>query len=587
MDFLIKKKELTDLVKKENLISLSKELKEIFRKIFLENSIEEEIDIFLIKNGKFSLEDACRIGLEISKIIIRPVKECLNKYQSDLIEEIISDYHIEVSDELENNLLKIIDSFILNNYSVKQLFDLLMRPQKIGGAGFNLYQAEKVSVFLKSKFEELLQNAESAFKNIEILLKEEKISLNEAVKNVIDGSQLELSQEDLQRRYENIVTTFFKGVRTEVETKIVLKRLKEIGGLELEENKAEEIITLLKNEKLRIDEKFFISTKSINQQKKNDSLKEIKFSDQTDKIIRLGTKIKKIVPQKSFLSKEKKMVLSEAPIVSPIGSSKNDLIKPARVEIEKINLEAAPLKQEEKNNIEIKSKKDNPIIDAPIQRVKEFIEEKPFIQPIAPLKQEKIEQLSFDKEENQSNLKPVLEKQKIEEPNSIPEIKKEIEPFIEIKKPIEENIFKTEETKKKEPIIQEKISIHRPDISSQPDQNIMRGINTKPRAYGPIEELNSLTLVDWRRWGNTQEAIKKIKDKINILAEESLVKKAEGIKAWKSSEINQLYLDVGAESIDQGKPILEIISQREQKNQPALTEQEFNAIVELNQELRF
>ncbi len=587
MDFLIKKKELTDLVKKENLISLSKELKEIFRKIFLENSIEEEIDIFLIKNGKFSLEDACRIGLEISKIIIRPVKECLNKYQSDLIEEIISDYHIEVSDELENNLLKIIDSFILNNYSVKQLFDLLMRPQKIGGAGFNLYQAERVSNFLKSKFEELLQNAESAFKNIEILLKEEKISLNEAVKNVIDGSQLELSQEDLQRRYENIVTTFFKGVRTEVETKIVLKRLKEIGGLELEENKAEEIITLLKNEKLRIDEKFFISTKSINQQKKNDSLKEIKFSDQTDKIIRLGTKIKKIVPQKSFLSKEKKMVLSEAPIVSPIGSSKNDLIKPARVEIEKINLEAAPLKQEEKNNIEIKSKKDNPIIDAPIQRVKEFIEEKPFIQPIAPLKQEKIEQLSFDKEENQSNLKPVLEKQKIEEPNSIPEIKKEIEPFIEIKKPIEENIFKTEETKKKEPIIQEKISIHRPDISSQPDQNIMRGINTKPRAYGPIEELNSLTLVDWRRWGNTQEAIKKIKDKINILAEESLVKKAEGIKAWKSSEINQLYLDVGAESIDQGKPILEIISQREQKNQPALTEQEFNAIVELNQELRF
>ena len=587
MDFLIKKKELTDLVKKENLISLSKELKEIFRKIFLENSIEEEIDIFLIKNGKFSLEDACRIGLEISKIIIRPVKECLNKYQSDLIEEIISDYHIEVSDELENNLLKIIDSFILNNYSVKQLFDLLMRPQKIGGAGFNLYQAERVSNFLKSKFEELLQNAESAFKNIEILLKEEKISLNEAVKNVIDGSQLELSQEDLQRRYENIVTTFFKGVRTEVETKIVLKRLKEIGGLELEENKAEEIITLLKNEKLRIDEKFFISTKSINQQKKNDSLKEIKFSDQTDKIIRLGTKIKKIVPQKSFLSKEKKMVLSEAPIVSPIGSSKNDLIKPARVEIEKINLEAAPLKQEEKNNIEIKSKKDNPIIDAPIQRVKEFIEEKPFIQPIAPLKQEKIEQLSFDKEENQSNLKPVLEKQKIEEPNSIPEIKKEIEPFIEIKKPIEENIFKTEETKKKEPIIQEKISIHRPDISSQPDQNIMRGINTRPRAYGPIEELNSLTLVDWRRWGNTQEAIKKIKDKINILAEESLVKKAEGIKAWKSSEINQLYLDVGAESIDQGKPILEIISQREQKNQPALTEQEFNAIVELNQELRF
>jgi len=553
MDFLIKKKELTDLIKKESLIDLAVEFKENLRKIFLENRIEEEIDIFLIKKGKISLENACRIGLELSKTIIRPVKEYLNKYQTDLIQEIISNYNIEYSDELENNLLKIINSFILDNYSIKQLFDLLMRSQKIGGAGLNLYQAERTSVFLKDKFEELFQNAETNLKNIETLLKEDKISLDEAVRNVIDGSQLELSQQDLQRRYENIVTTFLKGIRTEVETKIVLKRSKEIGGLGLEENKAEKVMILLRTEKLKIDKKIFISIESINQQKKSNSLKEIKFSDQTDKIIRLGTKIKKTVTPKAPLVEENKIYSAKTPIVFP----KNDLIKPAYVEIEKINPEAVPFKQE-------KTEQD-PLIKQPL-----------------------VEQPSFNEQKNQIELEPVvLNLKKTAGADSIPEIEKEIESFIENKKPIEENILETKKKEKQKPVMQEKISIHRPDISSQPDQNVMREINAKPRAYGPIEELNSLTLVDWRRWGNTQEAIKKIKDKINILAEESLVKKAEGIKAWKSSEINQLYLDVGAESIDQGKPILEIISQREQKNKPTLTEQEFNAIVELNQELRF
>jgi len=45
-----------------------------------------------------------------------------------------------------------------------------------------------------------------------------------------------------------------------------------------------------------------------------------------------------------------------------------------------------------------------------------------------------------------------------------------------------------------------------------------------------------------------QEAISKIKEKIDLLGEDSLVKKAGGIKAWKESEVNKLYLELGEES---------------------------------------
>ena len=129
------------------------------------------------------------------------------------------------------------------------------------------------------------------------------------------------------------------------------------------------------------------------------------------------------------------------------------------------------------------------------------------------------------------------------------------------------------------------VPVHRPGM--KPTGAVVEEVKVKPRIYGPIDELRTIVLANWRRWGTTKEAAQKIQDKINLLAEESLVKKAEGIKAWKESEINQLYLDIGAESIDKGKSVIEVITQRQQAGQPTLTEEEFNAVVELNQKLRF
>jgi len=126
-----------------------------------------------------------------------------------------------------------------------------------------------------------------------------------------------------------------------------------------------------------------------------------------------------------------------------------------------------------------------------------------------------------------------------------------------------------------------------PKILKGSNKIMVESITNQPKIYGPSDELRSISLIDWRRWGTSQEAILKIQEKINLLAEDSLVKKAKGIKSWKESEINKLYLEIGEESINKGKSIEETISGRQKEGRKTLTEEEFNAVVELNRKLRF
>ncbi len=290
------------------------------------------------------------------------------------------------------------------------------------------------------------------------------INLDTAVANVIDKTKTDFPSEDLKKRFQNIVSSFFRDIRTQIETKIVLKREQKIGGLGFDQETTDKIIKILIEEKSRIDKE---SIKKIPLEKL-EQIKDLKFKslkEKTDKIIQAETKISSTVPPP----------------------------KP---------------------------------------------EPKPVPKPVPP-------------------------------PPPKPEPKPVPKPVLPPPKP--ESTFR--------PII-------RPQ-SVQPTKTRVEEIKVKPRIYGPIEELKTLTLVDWRRWGSSKEAVQKIEDKINLLAEESLVKKSEGINAWKDSEINNLYLDIGAESIDQGKAVTEIILQRQQKNLPTLTEEEFNSVVELNQKLRF
>jgi len=125
----------------------------------------------------------------------------------------------------------------------------------------------------------------------------------------------------------------------------------------------------------------------------------------------------------------------------------------------------------------------------------------------------------------------------------------------------------------------------------RPEANRRRQISEvrkKPVILGPVEELASFSLSDFRRLGeNAGDRATKIFKKINSLAEESLTKKAEGINAWRKSEVYKMYITVGQESITQKTSVKQIISQKQQQTDIFLTLDEFYALSDLNKKLRF
>jgi hypothetical protein len=122
---------------------------------------------------------------------------------------------------------------------------------------------------------------------------------------------------------------------------------------------------------------------------------------------------------------------------------------------------------------------------------------------------------------------------------------------------------------------------------TQPGRKKIEDINFAPKLVGPIDELRQMTLVDFRRLGKKVElSAEKIKDKIDLLEDESHLKKMEGLKAWRESEVAKIYFEIMRQSINEEKSIDEIIATRNAGKIPSLTPDEFKAVMKLNEMLR-
>jgi hypothetical protein len=113
-------------------------------------------------------------------------------------------------------------------------------------------------------------------------------------------------------------------------------------------------------------------------------------------------------------------------------------------------------------------------------------------------------------------------------------------------------------------------------------------IKVPSRLVGPIDELQNFRLVDFRQLNSDPlKACLKIKDKIDLLENQSFSKKIEGVNAWQKSEVNRLYLTLGKESVEQGKSLEEVIKVRTAQGQISLSKEEFLALGKLNKMLEY
>lgn len=105
---------------------------------------------------------------------------------------------------------------------------------------------------------------------------------------------------------------------------------------------------------------------------------------------------------------------------------------------------------------------------------------------------------------------------------------------------------------------------------------------------GPTEEIRSMSLEDFRKLGPTpRDRVQKLFGRFVSLQKESFTMRMEGVKAWRTSPVYQLYLALGTESMNTGKSIADVIVSRTSQGKEVLNEEEFHYIADLNRQLQF
>jgi len=179
------------------------------------------------------------------------------------------------------------------------------------------------------------------------------------------------------------------------------------------------------------------------------------------------------------------------------------------------------------------------------------------------------------------NLDEIKEKEEIE--------KEEIEKEEVEEKKKDEIVVAQQKIQKQEQVIQRPLArtqdIKPPEkkVYIQPEKKIITNLKIDKKTKGPIEELQELNIQEFRNLGATaKERVNRIYNKINLLEQESIDKKTQGINSWKSSEVYKEYVLIGEEGLAQGKPIRDVIAR-----QNNLSLDEFNAIADLNEQLNY
>lgn len=115
----------------------------------------------------------------------------------------------------------------------------------------------------------------------------------------------------------------------------------------------------------------------------------------------------------------------------------------------------------------------------------------------------------------------------------------------------------------------------------------MQDVRFEQKLSGPVEQLKSMRLVDFRRLSSDpQKAIDKIEDDIDLLESDGYENRVAGIEAWRKSPVNQKYAELSRRSLNEGKG-LEAIVKQQPEEEKTLTWKEVQAVMELNERLRF
>lgn len=127
----------------------------------------------------------------------------------------------------------------------------------------------------------------------------------------------------------------------------------------------------------------------------------------------------------------------------------------------------------------------------------------------------------------------------------------------------------------------------RPAASSE-HRPKMDDVKLKPKVMGPLEELRYLDVINFRRLGaSPKEITSKIISKIRLLEKDGYDRMVEGVRSWRQSPVNRLYVRIMQEAVVKGIPVRDAVAARENEGKEVLSMDEIEAIVAMNNALMF
>jgi len=362
--------------------------------------------------------------------------------------------------------------------------------------------------------------------------------VEDSLDNIIRKAKINFGSEELLDRFKQILKTYLRGIRDKIETKQTLIKSFTAGGLNFDQESAGEILLIA-----------------------DEIIKELRGLKQADKIKPPGKiKIPPHLTEEKELKKDKQASLKGAGVRDiDYDFSQLNLTK------DKVKGKKEARKVDQSEKIELKKKTEQPSKE--LDTGHEIAPPPPAIRQVAKASAE----VTIPTKE-----KPVKKTEDTSEKAS------EITPK---PRPVQ-----AKEIKSAQPTFQptktEPANIRRPAETAGKVK--MEDVKFVPKVMGPIDELKYMNLVNFRRLGQDPAKIAvKIKEKIRLLEDESYAQRIKGVKAWRSSPVNKLYLLMGQACVSQNKSIDVIIEERKAAGQKYLTSQEFKAIMDLNKSLRF
>ncbi|MFH1142261.1 MAG: hypothetical protein V1695_00950 [Candidatus Uhrbacteria bacterium] len=484
------------------------------------------------------------------------------------VSEILIKY--QVSEDLSGKICKIIEG----ENEQEEIFDetlLAQIPEKLQEVtGLDQARAKQLAVELTTAW---LLPVEEDVGQVAKLIRQwggkvsDAKSVGRIVADVIKESGINFEDERLEKRLVFLLESLVRGVRTETDTLRAMARGTKVGGLDLPEEKAKPIVQAILDR--------------INQEKKSQ-------------------------PETAPVKQPPKRVLPELPkkpVFDATMISDEDEIEVKQAN-KKIIVPKNPLTTEQGISQVLQSAKEIVKDEADIKRLQTIVNSR--LREVRDAWQTK-DTLEQDKDKGGLGLRggqlvTVVEAIELAyDQTHLPIVKtSEEQKGKYIQEQDRAKIRKVEEQESELTKRYTKLTGRSTEANPQPakvafspasptaGQQSMQDISQVKRLIGPVEELANMDLISWRRLSkDPQESALKIKDKIELLESESLKKRLEGIKAWQSCPINQMYVEMTRQVLITGKSIDQIILDKTRDKQPTLTKEEVQVIMHLNNQLRF